>query len=140
MLPGHELTEIYRQDGESSIIPLAHAIKEGQLPADFNQNKVDRSFIACNAYQVESGIQQVVTKAKTKGFTAQDIQVLAPMYRGAAGIDRLNVEVQQILNPPKSAKTKAIEFRNQTFRMAILVRLLVFSWLKIKVTRIVPTK
>lgn len=127
VLPGHELTEIYRQDGESSIIPLAHAIKEGQLPADFNQNKVDRSFIACNAYQVESVIQQVVTKAKTKGFTAQDIQVLAPMYRGAAGIDRLNIEVQQILNPPKSAKTKTIEFRNQTFRIGDKVLHLVNS-------------
>ncbi|MFC6170726.1 SF1B family DNA helicase RecD2 [Loigolactobacillus jiayinensis] len=126
-LPQHELTEIYRQDGESSIIPLAHAIKEGQLPADFNENKVDRSFIACNAYQVESVIAQVVTKAQKKGFTAQDIQVLAPMYRGAAGIDRLNVEVQQILNPPKSAKTKTIEFHNQKFRIGDKVLHLVNS-------------
>ncbi|MFD0897945.1 SF1B family DNA helicase RecD2 [Loigolactobacillus binensis] len=127
VLPSHELTEIYRQDGESSIIPLAHAIKEGQLPADFGENKIDRSFIACNAYQVESVIAQVVTKAKQKGFSAADIQVLAPMYRGAAGIDRLNLEVQQILNPPKSAKTKKIEFRGQTFRIGDKVLHLVNS-------------
>ncbi|MFD1319383.1 SF1B family DNA helicase RecD2 [Loigolactobacillus zhaoyuanensis] len=127
VLPRHELTEIYRQDGESSIIPLAHAIKEGKLPDDFGENKVDRSFFACNAYQVESVIAQVVTKAKAKGFTAKDIQVLAPMYRGAAGIDRLNVEVQQILNPPKSAKAKAIEFRDQTFRIGDKVLHLVNS-------------
>lgn len=127
VLPSDELSEIYRQDDASSIIPLAHAIKQGHLPADFTQNKVDRSFIACNAYQVESVITQVVTKAKQKRFKTQDIQVLAPMYRGVAGINRLNLEVQKILNPPRSAQAKAIQFRGQTFRIGDKVLHLVNS-------------
>ncbi|WP_412990107.1 ATP-dependent RecD-like DNA helicase [Pediococcus siamensis] len=112
-----ELTKIYRQGDQSSIIPLAHAIREGHLPTDFAQNQADRSFIPCPTNQIESVITQVVKKAEQKHFTAQDIQVLAPMYRGVAGIDRLNVALQAILNPKKSARTKEVEFRGQHFRI-----------------------
>lgn len=117
VIPKIELTKIYRQDNESSIVPLAHAIKEGRLPANFSQNQKDRSFIACSTNQVDSVISQVVKKAEQKGFTSQDIQVLAPMYRGIAGIDRLNESLQKILNPKKSERTKEVEFRGQHFRI-----------------------
>lgn len=122
-----QLDTIYRQGDGSSIIPLAHAIKNGQLPADFTQNQPDRSFIPCHANQVESVIDQIVGKAHAKGFTASDIQVLAPMYRGSAGIDRLNVVLQDILNPRKSERTKEVEFRNQKFRIGDKVLHLVNS-------------
>ena len=75
-IPKQELTEIYRQGDGSSIIPLAHAIKNGQLPADFTQNQRDRSFFACDAYKIEPLIAQIVQRAKAKGFTPQDIQSL----------------------------------------------------------------
>ncbi|MCT3034357.1 ATP-dependent RecD-like DNA helicase [Pediococcus parvulus] len=117
VIPKIELTKIYRQDNGSSIVPLAHAIKEGRLPDDFTKNQKDRSFIACSTSQVDSVISQVVHKAEQKGFTAQDIQVLAPMYRGMAGIDRLNESLQKILNPKKNARTKEVEFRGQHFRI-----------------------
>ncbi|WP_341778486.1 SF1B family DNA helicase RecD2 [Levilactobacillus sp. HBUAS70063] len=122
-----QLDTIYRQGDGSSIIPLAHAIKNGQLPADFTQNQPDRSFIPCHANQVENVIDQIVAKAHAKGFTASDIQVLAPMYRGSAGIDRLNVVLQDILNPRKSERTKEVEFRNQKFRIGDKVLHLVNS-------------
>lgn len=38
-IPKCELNEIYRQGDGSSIIPLAHEIKEGKLPADFQKIK-----------------------------------------------------------------------------------------------------
>ena len=38
-----------------------------------------------------------------------DIQVLAPMYMGNAGIKRLNQVLQDILNP-KAQDTREIEF------------------------------
>ncbi|KJW12278.1 ATP-dependent RecD-like DNA helicase [Levilactobacillus spicheri] len=122
-----QLDTIYRQGDGSSIIPLAHAIKDGRLPADFTQNQPDRSFIACHANQVGAVIDQIVAKAHLKGFTASDIQVLAPMYRGTAGIDRLNEILQGILNPRKSERTKEVEFRNQHFRIGDKVLHLVNS-------------
>ncbi|MFV0560077.1 MAG: ATP-dependent RecD-like DNA helicase [Enterococcus sp.] len=103
-IPQMELTEIYRQGDGSSIIPLAHEIKEGRLPKDFTQNQKDRSFFRSDAYQIEPLIAQIVGKAKQRGFTAQDIQVLAPMYRGAAGIDALNKMMQEIFNPNDGTK------------------------------------
>ncbi|WP_203641894.1 SF1B family DNA helicase RecD2 [Levilactobacillus andaensis] len=122
-----QLDTIYRQGDGSSIIPLAHAIKKGQLPADFTKNQPDRSFIACHAGQVPAVIDQIVAKAHAKGFSAADIQVLAPMYRGTAGIDRLNVVLQDILNPKKSERSKEVEFRNQHFRIGDKVLHLVNS-------------
>lgn len=126
-LPKIQLDTIYRQGDGSSIIPLAHAIKKGQLPADFTKNQRDRSFIACRANQVADVIDKIVAKAHVKGFSAADIQVLAPMYRGTAGIDHLNEILQEILNPKKDERTKEVTFRNQQFRIGDKVLHLVNS-------------
>ncbi|MFC6255320.1 ATP-dependent RecD-like DNA helicase [Secundilactobacillus hailunensis] len=122
-----ELNTIYRQDDDSSIIPLAHDIKIGKLPADFTQNKSDRSFIACNAYQMPSVIEQIVGKAKQRGFSADDFQVLAPMYRGPAGVTRLNTLIQDIMNPLSDTRKKEVEFRGEKFRIGDKVLHLVNS-------------
>jgi exodeoxyribonuclease V alpha subunit len=115
-IPQLELTEIYRQGDGSSIIPLAHAIKEGRLPEDFAKNQVDRSYFRCDAYQIPQVVEKIVEKAKLKGFTAQDIQVLAPMYRGEAGIDRLNKLMQEIFNPNDGSK-KEVKFMETVYRI-----------------------
>ncbi|MFK5279853.1 AAA family ATPase, partial [Lacticaseibacillus paracasei] len=97
VLPQTALTHIHRQDADSSIIPLAHAVNAGKLPDDFTKPQVDRSFLACAPSQVPEVVGQVVQRAAVKQFSIADIQVLAPMYRGTAGIDRLNPLLQNIL-------------------------------------------
>lgn len=116
-VPSMELNEIYRQGDGSSIITLAHNIKNGELPSDFQQPQRDRSFFNCSAFQIEEVIRQVVSKAKLKGFTAQDIQVLAPMYRGPAGIDALNKMLQEIFNPNDTGRRKEVTFNNKVYRI-----------------------
>jgi exodeoxyribonuclease V alpha subunit len=125
-LPKVELTNIHRQSADSTIIPLAHAIKEGRLPADLTQKLPDRSFISCHANQVPSVIQQIIDLSKKRDYTAGDIQILAPMYRGQAGIDRLNELAQQAYNPPTSGKQE-VNFRGQVFRVGDKVLQLVNS-------------
>ncbi|MTD41599.1 ATP-dependent RecD-like DNA helicase [Erwinia sp. CPCC 100877] len=115
-IPQRELTEIYRQENGSSIIPLAHEIKQGRLPQDFTVNQKDRSFFASDVYHIESYVRQIVEKAKAKGFTAQDIQLLAPMYRGAAGIDALNKMMQEIFNPNDGTK-KEVKWNDSVYRI-----------------------
>lgn len=115
-IPKMELTDIYRQGDGSSIIPLAHEIKDGKLPQDFRKNQQDRSFIACHAFQMEEVIKQVVERAKKKGFTAQDVQVLAPMYRGPAGIDAINKMMQEIFNPNDGRK-KEVQWNDVVYRI-----------------------
>lgn len=115
-IPQRELTEIYRQGDGSSIISLAHEIKDGQVPANLTVNQKDRSFFRCDAYQIEPIIAQIVEKAKAKGFTAQDIQVLAPMYRGPAGINALNKMMQEIFNPNDGNKREVV-FNEVAYRV-----------------------
>lgn len=116
-IPQKELTEIYRQEDGSSIIPLAHEIKNGQLPDDFTQNQKDRSYFSCRVGQIEPLISQVVLKAKQKGFTPQDIQVLAPMYKGPAGINELNKMMQEIFNSNTDKTKKEVIFNDTVYRI-----------------------
>lgn len=125
-LPKVELTNIHRQSADSTIIPLAHAVKEGRVPADLMAKKADRSFIPCQAWQVPDVIEQIINLSQQRGFSATDVQILAPMYRGAAGVDNLNELAQQVYNPATKDKQE-VEFRGQIFRVGDKVLQLVNS-------------
>src|SRR3954454_11392396 len=116
-IPTVRLTDIYRQAEGSSIIELAHDIKKGYLPPNVTAKQADRSFIRCSTAQVAQVVEKVALNAKNKGYTAKDIQVLAPMYRGPAGIDRLNVLLQEIFNPNPDGKRKEIAFGEVKYRI-----------------------
>lgn len=125
-LPKVELTNIHRQSADSTIIPLAHAIKEGRVPADLMAKQADRSFIPCQAGQVPDVVEQIIKLSEQRGFAASDVQILAPMYRGMAGVDNLNDLAQAVYNPPTERKQE-VEFRGQTFRVGDKVLQLVNS-------------
>ncbi|KAB7645844.1 ATP-dependent RecD-like DNA helicase [Staphylococcus sp. B2-b] len=113
-IPRVNLTEVYRQQDGSSIIEIAHRMKLGQ-PIDITQRFHDRSFINCGTDQIPTVVEKVVNSAVNKGYDMSDIQVLAPMYKGSAGIKRLNQILQTILNP-KEKDTREIEFGDVVFR------------------------
>ncbi len=115
-VPTVRLTDIYRQEEGSSIIDLAHQMKAGRLPDDLVKQQKDRSFFPCRTHQITEVVQKVVENAKKKGFTPKDIQVLAPMYRGPAGIDRLNVLLQEIFNKNDGTR-KEIAFGDVKYRI-----------------------
>ena len=85
--PRVNLTEVYRQQDGSSIIDLAHRMKHHE-PIDITKRYHDRSFIHCNVEQIPT-VEKVVSSAVNKGYDMSDIQVLAPMYKGSAGIKDL---------------------------------------------------
>ena len=116
-IPSIELTHIHRQKGSSSIVTLAHSIKDGHLPMDFTQNQPDRTFISCRSTQVLDVIEQIVVKAIKKGYQKKDIQVLAPMYKGEAGIHEINKMMQNILNPKIGNSVREIESFDRVFRV-----------------------
>ncbi|MDU1844091.1 MAG: ATP-dependent RecD-like DNA helicase [Niallia nealsonii] len=116
-IPTVKLKDIYRQAEGSSIIELAHEMKKGQLPANLLVPQGDRSFIKCSSSQIPQAIEKIVLNAKNKGFAPMDIQVLAPMYRGPAGIDRLNAILQEILNPNPEGTRKELKFGDVTYRI-----------------------
>lgn len=108
IVPTVRLTDIYRQAEGSSIIELAHDIKQGRMPQDIGSPTSDRSFIQCTQGQMKEVIEKVIKSAIKKGYTARDIQILAPMYRGPAGIDQLNKLLQELFNPKTPGKREMV--------------------------------
>ena len=98
-IPQTRLERIYRQSEESTIVTLASQIRQGILPADFTQKKADRSYFEIASNHIPATIEKILDAAIRSGIPARDIQVLAPMYRGAAGIDAINQLMQELLNP-----------------------------------------
>ena len=97
------LTEIFRQAKGSKIITNAHRINHGEFPEIFTDEKSDFHFIEA---QTPEAIQQVILQLVAKEIPAlhhfhpiEEIQVLSPMKRGIIGIETLNEQLQNRLNP-----------------------------------------
>lgn len=102
ILPQTKLTKIYRQSEDSTIVTLASQIQQGVLPADFTEKKADRSYFEAPSEYIPDMIKKIVAAAIRSGIPAQDVQVLAPMYRGPAGIDHINQLMQDLINPAEN--------------------------------------
>ncbi len=68
-IPSVRLNKIFRQDENSTITSLAHAIKDGHLPSDFTARKADRSYFETNAQFVPQLISQIAGAWQKKGIT-----------------------------------------------------------------------
>ena len=109
-VPVTRLTEIFRQARGSKIITTAHSINRGYMPSTENEETSDFFFIEKDdpvdiaqtiLYLVEHRIPE-----KFRFHRTDDIQVLAPMKKGAIGIENLNHILQERLNPSDSPLQK----------------------------------
>ena len=98
-IPQTKLEKIYRQSQDSTIVTLASQIQKGLLPSDFTEKKADRSYFEARNEHIPPMIERIASAAIRSGIPAQDVQVLAPMYRGQAGIDQINSLMQNLINP-----------------------------------------
>jgi exodeoxyribonuclease V alpha subunit len=100
------LDVIFRQAQNSLIVTNAHHINRGQLP-DFPKGARDFfMFTKDDPGEAAALVADLVSGRIPKkfGLKPSDIQVLAPMYRGAAGVMNLNLLLQAALNPPSPVK------------------------------------
>ena len=109
------LQTIYRQEEGSGIVALSHDIRNDQYDSHVFDEYRDIHFTVCPNKDVAHCVQIIVKKAVEEGYDASDVQVLAPMYRGVAGIDALNESLQAIFNPPTSDKAE-IKVGGKIFR------------------------
>ena len=118
LVPVTRLSTIFRQAADSRIITNAHLINQGKFPI-FSQGSGDFFlFPAEDADSAANWIVDVVTERIPQKFgfdPIRDIQVLAPIYRGPAGVIALNERLQERLNPPAGNKTERKLF-GTTFR------------------------
>ena len=110
-VPVTRLSVIYRQQGQSQIVSTAHAINSGDptlgavLP-DVASAQVwaDLNFIAaadtedCVRKVIELVTEFIPRKLKWP-HPIHDVQILAPMHKGVAGVGNFNTQLQSALNP-----------------------------------------
>ena len=106
-----KLDEIFRQAEESMIVVNAHRINKGEFPF-LNEKEKDFYFIRENNSKNIVNIVLDLCKKRLPNYygvdSFKDIQVLAPMKKGDAGINVLNKELQNILNPKEYGKKEKI--------------------------------
>ena len=108
-IPVVRLNTIFRQAAGSHIITNAHRINRGEMPL-FEKDSTD--FFLFPEDDAEKAADWVVDVAQNRipqkfGLNPlEDVQVLAPMHRGAAGVGNLNVRLQAALNPPSPARAE----------------------------------
>jgi exodeoxyribonuclease V alpha subunit len=119
LAPVTRLSLIFRQASGSQIITNAHRINQGQMPVVRPDNQDFFLFPAESAEEAAGWVQEVVCERIPHRFglsPRDEIQVIAPMYRGAAGVDALNLRLQAALNPPAPARPERSLF-GQIFRV-----------------------
>ncbi len=123
-LPVTRLQFVYRQGKESAIATVAHTINSGDSsppPACSEVAKAqawsDLNFIAASSPEdCLAKITELCTKFIPQHFkwfhSVNDVQVLAPMHKGVAGVGNLNAHLQAQLNGQRPGiKTLNGEFR-----------------------------
>jgi exodeoxyribonuclease V alpha subunit len=103
------LSVIFRQAQDSFIITNAHRINQGEMPLTPNESHDFFLFAVEDPDEAANWVVDVVQNRIPKRFglnPIDDIQVLAPMYRGAVGVANLNTRLQEALNPASSKKAE----------------------------------
>lgn len=109
VVPVTRLSTIFRQAAHSQIITNAHLINQGKFP-EFPKSGSEGDFFlfpAEDAAAAADWILRIVTERIPQKFgldPVHEIQVLAPIYRGLAGVAILNDRLQEQLNPPAHNK------------------------------------
>jgi exodeoxyribonuclease V alpha subunit len=103
-VPVVHLKEVFRQEQESRIITVAHAINRGLVPDLMHRPDSDFYFVEADAPADAMAKMTILMRDRIpRKFgldPVRDVQVLCPMNRGRLGTHMLNGELQQIFNPP----------------------------------------
>ncbi|MFO7951286.1 MAG: ATP-dependent RecD-like DNA helicase [Bacillota bacterium] len=110
---------IFRQARESLIVVNAHRVNQGEMPY---LNVKNKDFFFINEGDPEQAAELVVQLCRERlpnygpFDPLMDLQVLTPMRKTAAGVERLNSMLQQSLNPYSRDKVEAFS-KGTAFRL-----------------------
>jgi exodeoxyribonuclease V alpha subunit len=119
-VPSYELTEIFRQTHQSSIVIGAHRIRQGRMPAMDETCKWEARPEFCFIEEINPSavLEKIVALCchiiphHYHMDPIQDIQVLTPMHKGVVGTIHLNQVLQKQLQP----EGPAIEYGGVAFK------------------------
>ena len=100
-VPVVELTTLYRQAAGGAIARLATGVRGGELPAVDAPDKEVVVVPAVGAAEAAHRVVQLVTDSipRALGIASEDVQVVTPVHKGAAGTWELNKALKAVLNP-----------------------------------------
>ena len=110
-VPVVRLTEVFRQAAQSRIITNAHRINQGLMPEPGHgaRQRLPPRRAARTPRTASPSCWRSWPGASRPGsgsIPIRDVQVLCPMNRGGLGARSLNLELQQLLNPPGEARVE----------------------------------
>ncbi|MBS5939481.1 ATP-dependent RecD-like DNA helicase [Clostridium sartagoforme] len=113
------LRDIFRQGQESLIVVNAHKINNGEMPV---LNRRDGDFFFENKEDVNEILRTIIDlinrrlpNYNKKWDNFRDIQILTPTRKGVLGVQNLNNQLQEVLNP-KAKHKKEKELKEVIFR------------------------
>ena len=118
-VPVARLSHIYRQARGSLIVENAHRILHGEQPEAPAEAEPGQDFFLAfeeDPERIVAMVKMLVRERIPKRFgfdPVADVQVLAPMHRGTAGVGNLNRQLQELLNPGRTG----LRVGDQTFRV-----------------------
>lgn len=109
LVPTARLSHIFRQAAGSMIVQGAHAIRRGRAPSFARSEGMRQDLFLIERSDPVAAREEIVGLVSRRlpehyGVDAvNDVQVFAPVYRGALGIDALNDALRAALNPDGQA-------------------------------------
>jgi exodeoxyribonuclease V alpha subunit len=99
------LTVVHRQAAASRIVTLAHQVNAGQVAPPRGRDG-DVFVVPEVPATVVGRVAEIVAERAPAffGCAPSQVQVLAPMYRGPAGVDALNAGLKERLNPARDRR------------------------------------
>jgi len=103
-VPVARLTHIFRQAAGSMIVQGAHAVRTGEPPSFAAHDELTRDLFLIERDDPEAALDEVVSLVAERlprhydVDPLTDIQVFAPVYKGALGIDAINARLRAALN------------------------------------------
>lgn len=117
VFPVVRLNKIFRQAESSDIIVNAHKINSG-THLQLDNKSQDFFLLRRNDSNTITNVVLSLVKDKMPKYvdaSAYDIQVLTPMRKGELGVEKMNMVLQQYLNPPEDLKREK-EHQGRIFR------------------------
>ena len=117
-IPAVRLNHIFRQARESLITVNAHRINQGEMP---RLNVKDKDFFFIDEAVPDLAARRVVQLCRERipnygpFDPVMDVQVITPMRRTGAGVEKLNKLLQKALNPFERRKSE-VNVRGVIFR------------------------
>lgn len=116
LIPVVKLSQIFRQASESQIVTNAHKINNGE-ELDITKSG---DFFIMNKETNDENLELIVDLVSNRlpkflKIEASQIQVLAPMKAGTLGVENLNNNIQEKLNP-KTINTTETKLSDKLFR------------------------